>query len=76
MSSRSLSTSCPAADGGNERRHPVTDVADGWISPFSPGWPWFNARIGLQYTWYEQFAGTSVNASSNNTLFAYIWLAM
>ena len=47
-----------------------------FISSFSPGWPWFNARIGLQYTWYEQFAGTSVNASSNNTLFAYIWLAM
>jgi hypothetical protein len=47
-----------------------------FISSFSPGWPWFNARIGLQYTWYEQFGGTSVGASSNNTLFAYIWLAM
>jgi hypothetical protein len=47
-----------------------------FISSFSPGWPWFNVRIGLQYTWYEQFAGTSVNASSNNTLFAYIWMAM
>jgi len=47
-----------------------------FISSFSPGWPWFNARIGLQYTWYEQFNGTSVGASSNNTLFAYIWLAM
>ncbi len=47
-----------------------------FISSFSPGWPWFNARIGLQYTWYEQFAGTSVGASQNNTLFAYIWLAL
>jgi hypothetical protein len=47
-----------------------------FISSFSPGWPWFNARIGLQYTWYEQFAGTTVGASNNNTLFAYIWLAM
>jgi hypothetical protein len=47
-----------------------------FVSSFSPGWPWLNARIGLQYTWYEQFAGTSVGASSNNTLFAYIWLAM
>jgi hypothetical protein len=47
-----------------------------FISSFSPGWPWFNARIGLQYTWYEQFGGTSVGASSNNTLFAYIWLAL
>ena len=57
----------------------------GWIGeiayiPFSsstaPGWPWFNARIGLQYTWYEKFAGTSVGASANNTLFLYLWLAM
>ena len=47
-----------------------------FISSFSPGWPWFNARIGLQYTWYEQFGGTSLGASQNNTLFAYIWLAL
>jgi hypothetical protein len=47
-----------------------------FMSSFSPAWPWFNTRIGLQYTWYEQFGGTSVGASSNNTLFAYIWLAM
>jgi hypothetical protein len=47
-----------------------------FISSFAPGWPWLNTRIGLQYTWYERFNGTSVGASSNNTLFAYIWLAM
>jgi hypothetical protein len=47
-----------------------------FITSFSPGWPWFNTRIGLQYTWYEKVNGTSVGASSNNTLFAYIWLAM
>ena len=47
-----------------------------FISSFSPGWPWFNTRIGLQYTWYDRFNGTSVGASSNNTLFAYVWLAM
>ncbi len=47
-----------------------------FISSFSPGWPWFNARIGLQYTSYQQFGGTSVGASQNNTLFAYIWLAL
>jgi hypothetical protein len=51
-----------------------------FISSFSPGWPWFNARIGLQYTWYQQFgSGTAcpcAPASNNNTLFAYIWLAM
>ena len=47
-----------------------------FVTSFSPGWPWFNVRIGLQYTWYEQFGGTSLGASDNNTLFAYIWLAM
>jgi hypothetical protein len=47
-----------------------------FISSFSPGWPWFNTRIGLQYTWYDRFNGTSVGASTNNTLFAYVWLAM
>jgi hypothetical protein len=47
-----------------------------FITSFSPGWPWFNTRIGLQYTWYEKVNGISAGASSNNTLFAYIWLAM
>ncbi len=47
-----------------------------FISSFSPGWPWLNARIGLQYTWYEKVGGVSAGASNNNTLFAYIWLAM
>ena len=47
-----------------------------FISSAAPGWPWFNARIGLQYTWYNEFDGTSVGASSNNTLFLYLWLAM
>jgi hypothetical protein len=47
-----------------------------FISSVAPGWPWFNARVGLQYTWYNEFDGTSVGASSNNTLFLYLWLAM
>jgi len=59
--------------------------SDGWIAeiayiPFissaAPGWPWFNARVGLQYTWYNKFDGTTVGASANNTLFLYLWLAM
>jgi hypothetical protein len=59
--------------------------SDGWIAeiayiPFvssqAPGWPWFNARVGVQYTWYNKFDGTSVGASANNTLFVYLWLAM
>jgi hypothetical protein len=59
--------------------------SDGWIaeiayipfiSNFAPGWPWFNARVGLEYVWYNKFDGTTVGASSNNTLFLYLWVAM
>ncbi len=39
-------------------------------------WPWANARVGLQYTWYNKFDGTTDGASDNNTLLAYLWLAM
>ena len=42
------------------------------------GWPWFNARIGLQYTYYNKLnvhlAGTSPH--DNNTLFLHAWFAM
>ena len=41
-----------------------------------PGWPWFNMRVGLQYTYYTEFEGTSVGAHSHNTLFLYTWFAM
>src|SRR5579862_8945285 len=56
--------------------------SEGWIAevayiPFissrAPGWPWFNARIGLQYTWYNKFDGTTVGANNNNSLFLYAW---
>src|SRR6516164_1221922 len=59
--------------------------SNGWIVevayiPFSaskaPGWPWANARIGLNYTFYNKFNETSVGASDNNTLFLHLWLAM
>jgi hypothetical protein len=59
--------------------------SDGWTVeiayiPFSaskaPGWPWANARIGLDYTFYNKFNGTTVGASANNTLFLHLWLAM
>ncbi len=59
--------------------------SDGWVaeiayipfgSSFAPLWPWFNARLGLQYTIYNKFDGDSVHASDNNTLFAYAWFAM
>lgn len=51
--------------------------ADSW------GAPWANIRIGLQYTFYTRFSGAvhnidgaGRNASDNNTLFAYLWLAL
>ncbi len=59
--------------------------SDGWIaeiaySPFmmsrAPLWPWFNVRLGLQYTKYNKFDGDTVHAGDNNTLFAYAWFAM
>ncbi|MGO9172380.1 MAG: hypothetical protein ACLP7P_10490 [Rhodomicrobium sp.] len=56
--------------------------------PFMDGgpdlWPWFNARIGVLYTHYDEFNGTSglsyatngslVKASGNDTVFLYTWL--
>lgn len=64
---------------------PCVPNSDGFIAeiayiPFSaspaPWWPWFNARIGLQYTFYNKFDGTTVGASANNTLFVHLWFAM
>ncbi|MGE0351929.1 MAG: cytochrome C [Gemmatimonadales bacterium] len=44
--------------------------------------PWENTRVGLQYTNYSNFNGGKTNydgmgrnASGNNTLFAFVWLA-
>jgi len=62
----------------------VSPNSNGWIaeiayipfgSSFAPGWPWANARIGLQYTWYDKFDGTTLGAHSNDTLFLHAWLA-
>jgi hypothetical protein len=39
-------------------------------------WPWANVRIGLQYTYYNKFDGTTLNAHNNNTLFLHAWFAM
>src|SRR5579862_1309877 len=63
----------------------------GWIGevdyqPFAYGgpafWPWLNLKLGLQYVHYDTFNGGSVNydgagtnASANNTLYAFCWLA-
>jgi len=73
--------------GSPNTRGLVFDVA---YLPFSHGSPWpystYNARIGLQYINYLQVQGGTTNfdgagpggmhnASGNNTLFAYAWLA-
>lgn len=47
-----------------------------FISSTAPIWPWANMRVGLQYTYYNKFDGTTVNAHDNNTLFAYVWFAL
>lgn len=47
-----------------------------FITSNAPIWPWANMRLGLQYTYYNKFDGTTVNAHDNNTLFLYAWLAM
>lgn len=46
------------------------------------GAPWANLRLGLQYTGYDRFNGASHNydgfgrdASDNNTLYTFAWLA-
>jgi len=64
---------------------PLTPNSNGFTAeiayiPFgvskSFGWPWFNARIGLQYTYYNKLNGTTVGAQDNNTLFLHAWFAM
>ena len=56
-------------------------------NPFgqSTSWhqPWANVRLGLQYTWFTRFSGlvhnidgAGRNASGNNTLYLYAWLAI
>ena len=45
-------------------------------SSVAPVWPWANARIGLQYTYYNKFDGTTLNAHDNNSIFLHAWIAM
>lgn len=77
---------------GNAINQTGSPNTDGWIAeiayiPFgsshSPLWPWWNMRLGLQYVAYNKFNGSSTNydgngtnARDNNTLFAYLWIAM
>ena len=63
----------------------TTPNSRGWMAeiayiPFSAsksfGWPWFNARIGLQYIYYNKFDGSTIGARDNNTVFLHAWFAM
>ena len=58
--------------------------SNGWIAeiayiPFNQGissfLKWSNARLSLQYTHYNEFDGTSIDASNNDTLFLSAWVA-
>ncbi len=49
----------------------------------SPERPWLNMRVGLQYTGYSKFNGASSNydgfgrnASDNDTVFGFLWVAL
>jgi hypothetical protein len=54
--------------------------------PFMNGgpniWPWFNARIGIQYTHFDKFDGTwnnvdnnpGLKAGGNDQIYLYTWL--
>ncbi len=42
---------------------------DSWMAP------WANLRLGLQYTYYNKFDGTSDGAHDNNTLSLFAWTA-
>ncbi|HEX3236320.1 MAG TPA: hypothetical protein VHR41_19170 [Gemmatimonadales bacterium] len=76
-----------STDAGLYAPDPVDGSASG--SPKTNGFlgevdlnPWENTRLGLQYTAYSNFNGGKTNydgsgrdASGNNTLFAFAWLA-
>lgn len=54
-----------------------------WGKLTSPGQPWMNLRLGVQYTSYDRFNGGDRNydgfgrnASDNNTLYVFAWLAI
>ena len=76
-----------STDAGLYAPAPVTGSANG--EPKTNGFigevdvnPWENARLGVQYIGYSRFNGLSTNydgsgrqASGNNTLFLFMWLA-
>ena len=73
----SLTSSTPFANNVPDSNGWQAEIA---YIPFGTGkmigWPWFNARVGLQYTYYNKFNGFTVGAHDNNTLFLHAWFAM
>jgi hypothetical protein len=73
-----------SATGGPETSGTILQIDwTPWGKATSWGRPFANARIGLQYTMYDKFDGAGTNydgngrnASDNNTLFLFLWLAM
>ena len=80
----------PVLFAGNRTFSPNSDgyIAEIAFMPFGKTipaptvWPWVNAKIGLEYIWYNKFNGARINfdnmgtnARDNNTLYAYVWLA-
>ncbi|MBV9564710.1 MAG: cytochrome C, partial [Bradyrhizobium sp.] len=75
--------------GGNRTFSPNSDGFIGEIAYQFFGknnapklWPWFNARVGVQYIAYDKFNGAKynfdgmgTNARDNNTLLVYLWTA-
>ncbi len=47
-------------------------------NPFGKSWtnPEKNLRVGLQYTTYNKYAGSTQGASGNNSLYLYLWTAI
>jgi len=78
----------PGSIGGSANGSPNSS---GWTAeidymPSNNGgpsfWPWLNAKVGLQYVAYTKFNGGTTNydgfgrnASANNTLFLFTWIA-
>jgi len=79
------STALTGSAAGNPNSQAIIAQVD-W-APFGvdtthTGYPWLNARIGLQYTYYLQFNGGTTNydghgrnASDNNALLLFCWLS-
>jgi hypothetical protein len=76
----------PVSGSANGKPNSNAFIAEADWVPFgkkdSFGAPWVNLKLGLQYTAYTRFNGGTTNydgfgrnASGNNTVFAFAWLA-